>query len=251
MTEFSYQLYSSRNFPPLGDTLAMLANAGYKRVEAWGGLVASDDALAELKAGLAATGMSVPTAHIGLETIDADPDRVIAIVKDLGIDAIFVPAPGPDERELDAAGWAAYGKRVAQAGEKIKAAGVDFGWHNHDWEMADIGDGRIALDALLDADPNLKLELDVAWVIKGGQDAVGMIEKYSDRIVAAHIKDIAPDGECADEDGWADVGHGVMDWPTIMAALRKTTCRHFAMEHDNPSDDKRFATRSIAAAQKL
>lgn len=251
MTDFSYQLYSSRNFLPLAETMKMLGDLGYKHAEGWGGLFSDDAKVAEVKAALDAAGLTMPTAHIGLETIEADPDRVIAIAKDFGMDAIFVPAPGPDERDMDGAGWAAYGQRVAKAGAAIEAAGINFGWHNHHWEMADIGDGKIALDALLAASPTLKLELDVAWVVKGGRDPIETISTYSDRIIAAHVKDIAAEGECADEDGWADVGHGTMDWPAIMNALRATGCRHFAMEHDNPNDDKRFATRSIATAKTL
>ena len=54
-----------------------------------------------------------------------------------------------------------------------------------------------------------------------------------------------------DEDGWADVGHGVMDWTAIMAALRKTNARWFVMEHDNPKDHSRFASRSIETARGL
>ena len=251
MTDFSYQLYSSRNFPPLADTLKMLADAGYKNVEAWGGLFETDEKVAELKAAAAATGLTIPTAHVGLDVIEADPARVKAIAQDFNLDAIFVPAPGPDERDMDAAGWTAYGERLAKAGAALEGSGAAFGWHNHHWEMAPIGDGKIALDALLAASDDLKLELDVAWVVKGGQDPLATIRKYAGRIVAAHIKDIAPDGECADEDGWADVGHGTMDWPTIMTELKTTACRHFIMEHDNPSDDARFASRSITAAKAL
>jgi sugar phosphate isomerase/epimerase len=107
------------------------------------------------------------------------------------------------------------------------------------------------LDLILAGDPKLALELDVAWTVKGGQDPLAWIEAYSDRIVAAHVKDIAPEGQCVDEDGWADVGHGVMDWPAIMAALRKTKARWFVMEHDNPNDHVRFARRSIEAARIL
>ncbi|MCV0429614.1 MAG: sugar phosphate isomerase/epimerase, partial [Roseibium sp.] len=73
------------------------------------------------------------------------------------------------------------------------------------------------------------------------------IERYGDRITAAHVKDIAPEGECLDEDGWADVGHGVMDWKGLMAALRNIGVDLFVLEHDKPSDFDRFATRSIEA----
>ena len=36
MTDFSYQLYSSRNFQPLEATLTMVAKAGYTAVEGYG-----------------------------------------------------------------------------------------------------------------------------------------------------------------------------------------------------------------------
>ena len=90
--------------------------------------------------------------------------------------------------------------------------------------------------------------MDVAWVIRGGADPFAWIEKYKDRITAAHVKDIAPAGQNTDEDGWADVGHGTVDWASLIAALRNIGCTHFVMEHDNPKDDARFATRSIASA---
>ena len=65
------------------------------------------------------------------------------------------------------------------------------------------------------------------------------------------MKDIAPAGQNADEDGWADVGQGTVDWKALMAALRGIGVKHFVMEHDNPKDDVRFATRSIATAKTL
>ena len=75
--------------------------------------------------------------------------------------------------------------------------------------------------AIFEGGPELEWEMDVAWVIRGGADPLAWIEKYKDRITAAHVKDIAPAGENTDEDGWADVGHGTVDWKAIMAALRK------------------------------
>ena len=53
------------------------------------------------------------------------------------------------------------------------------------------------------------------------------------------------------EDGWADVGQGVVDWKTIMAALKMAGCKNFVLEHDNPSDHTRFATRSAAFVKGL
>ena len=80
------------------------------------------------------------------------------------------------------------------------------------------------------------------------EDPVAWINRLKDRLTAVHVKDIAPAGECADEDGWADVGHGTMDWGAINAALANTGAKYGVNEHDNPNDDKRFASRSIASA---
>ena len=68
-------------------------------------------------------------------------------------------------------------------------------------------------------------------------------------MVAVHIKDIAPEGEALDEDGWADIGQGTLDWAGLMAELHATPAGLFVLEHDNPSDDERFAHRSIAAVK--
>lgn len=251
MTDFSYQLYSSRNFQPLSDTLKMLGGLGYKQVEGYGGLFADLDQVDELKGMLDANGLRMPTGHIGLDMVRDQPDRVLQIAKTLAIEAVIVPAIGPNERSKDAAGWKALGETLAEVGKPYWDAGLAFGWHNHDFEFAQTESGEMPLDLIMAGDDRLALELDVAWVVRGGQDPLMWIDKYSDRLVAAHIKDIAPAGENADEDGWADVGHGTMDWPTIMEALRKTKARYFVMEHDNPKDHARFAKRSIEAASKL
>jgi len=107
------------------------------------------------------------------------------------------------------------------------------------------------LDLMMAAAPDLTLELDLGWVLRAGQDPVAWIEKYAGRIAAAHIKDIAPAGENADEDGWADVGHGVQNWAPIHAALQAAGVTHYVVEHDNPADHTRFASRSLAAVQSF
>jgi sugar phosphate isomerase/epimerase len=110
----------------------------------------------------------------------------------------------------------------------------------------------VPLDHLFAGGPDLAWEADIAWIIRGGADPFAWIAKYGDRITAVHVKDIAPKGENADEDGWADVGYGTLDWKTIMKALRdKMPAKVFVMEHDKPSDVGRFARRSIEAANRL
>lgn len=246
---FSYQLYSSRNHPPLARTLRMLAEAGYTAVEGYGALYASDALVEELSAALAETGLAMPTGHFALPMLEDEVAKVLAIARALKMERLYCPFIMPDQRPADAAGWHAFGARLDKAAAPYRAAGLGFGWHNHDFEFRALPDGTLPQAAIFAGGPGLEWEIDVAWVIRGGADPIDWIRRHADRITAAHVKDIAPAGQNADEDGWADVGHGTVDWPAIMAALRATGCRHFVMEHDNPSDDRRFATRSLAAAR--
>ena len=164
------------------------------------------------------------------------------------MERVFCPAPEDAYRNgADAAAWIDLAKRLEAACARVTDAGLRFGWHNHHWEFMPLSGGEIAMELMLEHAPSIEWEMDVAWVVRGGGDPLAYISKYADRITTAHVKDIAPQGECEDEDGWADVGHGTMDWAALMTALRGAGVDLFVMEHDKPSDAKRFAERSIAA----
>ncbi len=241
----SYQLYSSRNFPPLDATLRMLKSAGYDAVEGYAALYPDEDAARGVGAALQHAGLVMPTGHFDLASLENDPDRVMRMARVLGIKTIICPWIAPDDRPIDASGWEALGRRLEAVSKPLLAAGFSFGWHNHDFEFVALPGGQLPHDVIFAAAPSIGWEMDVAWVVKGGQDPLPFIARYGSRILTAHVKDIAPHGQNADEDGWADVGTGVVDWPRIYAALKATPCAHFIMEHDNPSDHARFAAASI------
>jgi sugar phosphate isomerase/epimerase len=243
---FVYQLYCSRNFPPLNDTLAMLAKAGFTEVEGYGGLYGD---LPALKAALDANGLTMTSGHFGLDMVEGDPAATISTARTLGMKKVYVPYVMPADRPADAAGWAAFGARLAKMGKPITDAGFQFGWHNHDFELLDLGGGETPLDLIGAA--GVGLELDLGWVRVAGHDPVAWIGKFASQISAVHIKDIAPDGQNRDEDGWADVGYGIMDWTAIKGALDAAGITHMVVEHDNPKDHARFATRSIATLKAL
>jgi sugar phosphate isomerase/epimerase len=250
MTDFSYQLYSSRNFGPLSKTLRMLGQLGYAQVEGYGGLYANLAQIDQLKADLAANHLHMATGHFGYDMVKGEPKRVLEIARALNMRGIFVPAPPtPDYRE-GKGDWPALGKGLAEAGKPYWDAGYEFGYHNHHWEWGG-SQGSRPIDVLLDADPRLKLELDIAWAVKGGQDAKAVLAAYASRIYAVHVKDMAPAGENANEDGWADVGTGTMGWAELLPAAKAAGANYLVLEHDNPSDDRRFAGCSIAAMKAM
>ncbi len=251
MTGFSYQLYSSRNFPPLADTLKMLAAAGYAGAEGFGGVYADEAGLAATEKAVKDAGLTMPTGHFSLEMCRDTPDWALTIAKRMGMVGVIVPYIMPDARPSDAKGWSQYGSDLAKTARPFLDAGYFFGYHNHDFEYVPTDGGHLPIDLILNADDSLTYEFDVAWSVRANTDPMDTIHRHGRRIRAAHVKDIAPAGENAAEDGWADVGHGTVGWARLLPALRAVGCGHFIMEHDNPSDHHRFATRSLAAAKGM
>jgi sugar phosphate isomerase/epimerase len=247
-TRFSFQLYSARNHPPLTRTLKMLAEAGYKEVEGFGGVYANPR---KLRKGMDRLGLSMPSGHFPVEMMEKEKNKVLDIARALGMNKLVLPYLMPGDRPKSAKGWRDFGKRLNAIAATYRAEGFGVAWHNHDFEFARLKDGSRPHDLIFAQAPLLDWEIDVAWVMKGGANPLAYIKQYAAAITLAHVKDIAPRGKNVDEDGWCDIGDGTVKWKDVMAALSQTRCMHYIMEHDKPADAARFAKRSIAAAKKL
>lgn len=238
----SYQLYSSRNFTPWEDVISGLAAVGYTQVEGFGSVYEDP---AGFRAMLEGHGLSMPSGHFGVEALERSYASCVNIARGLGITRIYAPYLDEQDRPSDEKGWIAFAARLSAIGEKLRADGFQFGWHNHDFEFRPLADGTVPMRILLESDPKLNWEADIAWIIRGGADPTAWIDEFGARITAAHVKDIAPEGQNLDQDGWADLGEGTVDWAELVAQLRRASVDLFVMEHDNPSDGQRFAATSI------
>ena len=244
--DIGFQLFSARNFP-LEDVLKKIAALGYTHAEGYGSLYTDPKAL---KAQLDANGLTMPTAHISLGDLE-DTSKTLKLAETLGIKVVVCPWLAPTERPTSADGWKTFGEKLQRIGKPFQDAGLTFGYHNHDFEFVSY-DGKYAMDLLLEAAPAVNVEADVAWIVRGKADPAAWLEKFGDRIVAIHVKDIAPAGQNADEDGWADAGQGIVPWKALWPVVRnKTKAAYFIAEHDNPKDIDRFASRSIAFIKTL
>ena len=245
--DWSFQLYSARNFQPWDKVLKLLGSLGYAQVEGFGGVY--DDPKA-FRAELDKNKLAMPTGHFSIEALEHDFEGVRKTADTLGIKLLICPYLVAEARPADTAGWRGFGERLAKVGEAAKKAGYGFAWHNHDFEFKALPDGSIPQEHILSAAPNIGWEMDVAWVVRGGADPLPWIERHGRRIAAVHVKDIAKPGQGLDEDGWSDVGHGTIDWSKLTKALKqRSAAKYFIMEQDNPNDIERFARRSIEAAR--
>lgn len=244
LDRLSFQLYSARNFPPLDRQLAVLAGLGFRNVEPYGGLLNEPDALGT---GLRRHGLRAPSAHVSLDRLTSDLPGFVHQARDLGIRLAIIPAIASEERPGDAGEWRRLGASLVPLRERLAAEGIDLGWHNHDFEFGRLPDGSAPLDHLLAAAPGLIWEADIGWLHRAGEDPAHWLARHAGRIRAVHVKDAAAPGGNLKEDGWTDVGAGVIDWKRLMPALEATGAELFVLEHDNPADFEGFARRSRAA----
>ncbi len=250
-TPLSIQLYSLRNLPSLDAILDSAQAAGYSHVELIGSHL--DDA-ANVRKALDARGLKVSSAHVSMAALRDRFDLIMQACKTLGFTQLFMPSVPPEERQSPEPYWTALGRELAQMAWRAQDHGIELGYHNHHWELNKQADGRTALDCLFEGAGKapLKWQADVAWLVRGGADPAVLMAQYADRVTSVHAKDLAPANTKLDEDGWEDVGHGVLDWRGKLAqASVKNGARWFVAEHDKPSDPARFARNSFAFLNSL
>jgi sugar phosphate isomerase/epimerase len=244
----SYQLYSSRNFPPLFAQFPELKAFGYDAIEPW--LPAYDANPKTFRQALDDAGLKCHCFHMPLKGLVGDPERFIDIALTLGASIMIPPYVPPEERGTTADYWKGLGEQLAEGAERAAKHGLKVAWHNHDFEFVAMADGSRPIDHILASGRNVWFEIDCGWITRAGADPAAELTKFADQIIAIQMKDMAPRGTTQD-DGWAATGDGVIDWAKLVPLFRQTKAAHIVTEHDNPSDWRLFAKRSIDHIKQL
>jgi sugar phosphate isomerase/epimerase len=144
---------------------------------------------------------------------------------------------------------ASYQKMVAdwnQVGAIMKESGIQFGYHNHNFEF-DTVEGKIPYyDIFLaELDKDLvTMEMDLFWATKAGQNPVEMFKKYPGRFQLFHMKDMftsqPPFYTTEGVTDFAPVGAGLMNFKEILAAKDVAGMKYMFVEEDKSRDDKPF-----------
>lgn len=227
------QMYTLRNIASLDEQLKIVHDAGVRAVETVG---TQNVTATELKRLLDKHSIKAVSAHVQLAALRDDLDGVVAFNKSIGNTCLVVPYLGEKERPTDAAGWTALGKELGDISRQVQTRGMTLAYHNHDFELVDFN-GKTGLELLFEAaGPELKTELDLAWVARAGYDPAAMLGKFGGRVFAVHAKDNAPKGQALDEGGFAALGKGVLDWKTILPAAANAGVQWYVIEHDQPLD---------------
>jgi len=237
------QLYTVRDEmqKDVAATLARVAQIGYTEVEFAGYFNHSP---AEIRAMLDQNHLTAPSAHIPLQMLQGDLTQVIAAAKTIGHEYIVCPWLDPSQRGSTVDAWKSFGGTLTDIGRRVQGAGLQFAYHNHDFEFQKIGD-VVPFEVLLaNSDPSLvKLEMDLYWATKGGQDPLAWFAKYPGRFPLVHVKDAM--GANLD---MTSVGNGTIDWKRIFAKRELAGIKHYFVEHDNAAEGPGGAFASITAS---
>ena len=244
LSELGVQLYTLRSAlqEDVDRTLAAVAEIGYTKVEI-AGLYGHSPR--EMRAKLDAVGLRCASSHHGLADVRGDWAAVLEGAQELGQDLIVVPSIPSDENTPDL--LARVADDFNRAGEVAQAAGIRFGYHNHDWEFEPHPNGVLPMDLLLErTDPHLvDWQLDLFWIVHGGADPVRYLRATAGRVTSVHVKDRTADG------GMVDVGQGVIDFATLLPLAEGLGLRHAFVEHDSPGDPIESVRRSYEHLRSL
>lgn len=131
---------------------------------------------------------------------------------------------------------------LSQSGEMTKKAGIDFAYHNHDFEFEKFDETMTFYDFILENSSSdlVKMELDLYWIAKAGLNPITYFEKYPKRFPLWHVKDMK-----AETKDFTEIGNGTIDFRTIFEARENAGLKHWFVEQDS-SDKDMFESLKIS-----
>lgn len=231
-SQIAAQMYTLRDFTQnaagLATTFAKLRKIGYEAVQI-SGIGPIDPA--EVGKMLTDSGITCASTHMAWTRFQKEIDKVLDEHRMWNCKH---PAVGGAPHEYftpEAVG------RMAEAanefGRKCAEAGMDWSYHNHNHELAQMTPRKTYLERfyeLTDA-RHVKAELDTHWIQAGGGDSAQWITRYAGRVPVLHLKDfvMSPDGR---ERHFAEIGEGNMNFPAILQAAKAAGVQWYCIEQD-------------------
>ena len=234
LNELNIQLYSVRdamenNFIGILEKLGN-KGLGYTGVEfaGYGGLSAD-----EMKKALADNGLKPIASHTGLERLLNALEEEIAFHKTIGSEYIICPWAEMETK----ADVLALAEQLTPVAEKVKAAGLKFGYHNHAQEFIK-DEGVYLLDILFaNLPPGTVMELDIYWSEYADVDSLAYMEKNKNRLEILHVKQIDKDKNNV------EVNKGLIDFQDVIKKAKAMGVKHFILEQE------KYEVNSMASAE--
>jgi sugar phosphate isomerase/epimerase len=219
---YSLREETSRDF--IG-TLEKVAAIGYNGVEFAG---YGDMPVSELKRVIDSLGLKAASSHIPIPSLMKNLDQVIHDQLVLG--SKYIVCPYVPEEERTEGDYLKLINLLNKSGEKCLKEGITLCYHNHDFELSRLSDGRSALQTILEeTNPEwVKIEFDIYWLTFAGENPVDWLRRYSERAPIVHVKDMTVDGEKF----FAELGTGGVDIESVLKLGEKGNIDWWIVEQD-------------------
>jgi sugar phosphate isomerase/epimerase len=254
----------------LKGALSMLSKIGYREVELYGPYPFSTPAAIEswnavtpslgfkgsgyfghtareMKNLLQENGLSIPSIHTDLDTLQMNMNKLGEAARILGNTYVVLPAI-PAEKRKTPDDFKIMADAFNKIGEEAKKEGIKFAYHNHGYGLKEVN-GQIPLELIFaNTDPSLVyFEMDLYWTTAGGADPIALLDKYKNRYPLMHIKDMIKkvhfSGDGGDPKQWIELfpymttaGSGVLDLRSIIIKAKENGVKHFIVEQDMVKD---------------
>jgi len=183
--DYAVQLYSVRDAleEDLEHTIPRLAEIGFTRAEPYSFVARAT----ELNAALRSAGITPVSGHAPFLSTPLEP--IFKAAEQLGMHTVIDPYV-PPERWTTLSDIEHTANLMNAAQNTASQHGLRVGYHNHDFEISTIIDGRTALEHFVEfLHPAVVLEIDAFWVTVGGKNPAEYITTLGDRVRLMHLKD--------------------------------------------------------------
>jgi sugar phosphate isomerase/epimerase len=240
------QLYSLRDLARVSfvDVLELTSQLGYEGVEfaGYGGLSSG-----EMKEHLQRLGLQAVSSHVSFERLKNHLEEEIAYNREFGNDTLVCPAPPPGFIR-NAENWRDFARELTTMGKQASDQGFRLGYHNHSWEFEIFSDAY-ALDLLFEAADSRYVfaQLDLGWVLHGGEDPANYLRKMAGHCPLVHIKDFDQNNK------QTDVGCGVLNVENVLEAALDAEVEWLILETEeyriSPEESVRAGLINLKKAQ--
>jgi len=215
-------------------TLRQIAVGGYRMIEmcspfSYGkndfGRLANLKA-AEIRRMIKGAGLGCESCHFAFRELKENLDDRIAYARELGLKQMIVSTFAL-RHDASMADWTQAAGELNKIGEQTQKAGIQLGFHNHNFEFREI-DGVLIYDELMKRlDSKLvKMQFQVA-VISLGYEAATYLTKYPGRFISLHLVDWS-----AEQKKIVAIGNGSIDWKKLFTAAKTGGIENYFVEMD-------------------
>ncbi|HRG81526.1 MAG TPA: sugar phosphate isomerase/epimerase [Chitinophagaceae bacterium] len=231
LSNFGLQLYTLRDDMPKDPAMVLkqVASFGYKQIESYEGAKGMFWGMGNtgFKKYMDDLGMTIVASHCD---ISKDFQKKAADAAAIGMKYLICPWLGP-QKSLDEFKKAA--ARFNECGNICKTEGIQFAYHNHDYSFKPL-EGQLPQDVMMnETDPSLvDFEMDIYWVVAGGQDPEAWFKKYKNRFRLCHVKDRSKTPGTDNGKNSVDLGTGSINWKQVLRTAADNGMKHFIVEQE-------------------